>query len=141
VLPSVAAAIAGSTLATRRYARRIYDRGRVQMTRFDRELSMCRGSYPSPMVRLFYVASCGSRQSIREHGLDSSRMGAVPGIAGSRRPAGDGVFVCRDDEFFVAINNTGGPSTCGPSTVSTVTGSSKRARDFSARPGPSRLTA
>lgn len=38
-------------------------------------------------------------------------MGAARGIAGSRRPEAEGIFVCRDEEteFFLQINNTGGP--------------------------------
>ena len=46
------------------------------------------------------------------HGLDWTRMAAAPGIAGSQVPEEDGVFVCRDEfdaEFFVRMNNTGGP--------------------------------
>lgn len=39
-------------------------------------------------------------------------MGAAPGIAGSREPEIDGVFVCAsefDAGFFIRMNNTGGP--------------------------------
>jgi hypothetical protein len=39
-------------------------------------------------------------------------MGAAPGIAGSRRPEVEGIFLCRDAEeaeFFFRINNTRGP--------------------------------
>ena len=40
-------------------------------------------------------------------------MGAAPGIAGSRRPEAEGVFLCRGEEeaefFLQHINNTGGP--------------------------------
>lgn len=39
-------------------------------------------------------------------------MGAARGIAGSRRPEVEGIFVCRGEEeagFFLRINNTGGP--------------------------------
>lgn len=39
-------------------------------------------------------------------------MGAAPGIAGSRRPEVEGIFVCRGEEeteFFFRINNTDGP--------------------------------
>lgn len=39
-------------------------------------------------------------------------MGAAPGIAGSRRPEVEGIFVCPGEEtadFFLQINNTGGP--------------------------------
>ena len=39
-------------------------------------------------------------------------MGAAPGIAGSRAPEADGVFLCADGfeaGFFVQMNNSGGP--------------------------------
>jgi hypothetical protein len=39
-------------------------------------------------------------------------MSAAPGIAGSRAPEADGVFLCADEfeaGFFVQMNNTGGP--------------------------------
>ena len=38
-------------------------------------------------------------------------MGAARGIAGSTVPEADGVFLCQEYmvQFFVAINNTGGP--------------------------------
>ncbi|MFB6837575.1 hypothetical protein [Streptomyces sp. NPDC056361] len=61
---------------------------------------------------LFHVSSMLNRQSIEQHGLDWTRMGAAPGIAGSRRPEVEGIFVCRGEEeagFFLQINNTGGP--------------------------------
>ena len=38
------------------------------------------------MTRLFHVSSALNRESILAHGLDWTRMGAAPGIAGS--PAG-----------------------------------------------------
>jgi hypothetical protein len=61
---------------------------------------------------LFHVTSVMNRESILAHGLDWTRMGAAPGIAGSPVPEEDGVFLCRD-EFeagsFVQMNNTGGP--------------------------------
>lgn len=60
----------------------------------------------------FHVSSVLNRQSIARHGLDPARMGAAPGIAGSRRPEAEGVFLCRYEEeadFFLRINNTGGP--------------------------------
>ncbi|MGW5655143.1 hypothetical protein [Streptomyces humi] len=60
---------------------------------------------------LFHVSSVLNRQSIAQHGLDWTRMGAARGIAGSRRPEVEGTFVCRDEEeakFFFGINNTGG---------------------------------
>ncbi|MGX1549520.1 hypothetical protein [Streptomyces adustus] len=61
---------------------------------------------------LFHVSSVLNRRSIAQHGLDWTRMGAAPGIAGSRRPEVEGIFVRRgeeDAEFFLQINNTGGP--------------------------------
>ncbi|MFD7966796.1 hypothetical protein ACFV5J_39050 [Streptomyces zaomyceticus] len=61
---------------------------------------------------LFHVSSTLNRQSIARHGLDWTRMGAAPGIAGSSRPEVEGIFVCRNEEeagFFLQINNTGGP--------------------------------
>jgi hypothetical protein len=59
----------------------------------------------------FHVSSAANRESIRMHGLDWTRMGAARGIAGSTVPEADGVFLCQDFmvEFFVGINNTGGP--------------------------------
>jgi hypothetical protein len=53
-----------------------------------------------------------NRESILAHGLDWTRMGAAPGIAGSAVPEEEGVFLCRDEfevSFFVRINSTGGP--------------------------------
>lgn len=60
---------------------------------------------------MFHVTSIRNRKSIHTHGLDWSRMADVSGIAGSRRPEVDGVFLVEDHftaEFFVRINNTGG---------------------------------
>lgn len=41
-------------------------------------------------------------------------MGAARGIAGSRRPEVEGIFICRGEEeagfFLDIINNTGGPA-------------------------------
>jgi hypothetical protein len=60
--------------------------------------------------RWFHVSSSLNRESILAHGLDSSRMGAVPGIAGSLAPEQPGCFVSPHDAmFFVRMNNTGGP--------------------------------
>jgi hypothetical protein len=63
--------------------------------------------------RLFHVSSTLNRESIRSHGLDWTRMGVAPGIAGSDRPEVDGCFLALDDdeaEYFARrINNTGGP--------------------------------
>lgn len=47
----------------------------------------------------FHVSRSENRSSIEQFGLDWNRMGAVPGIAGSRGPEMDAVFVC--DEFSV----------------------------------------
>jgi hypothetical protein len=61
---------------------------------------------------MFHVSSVLNRSSIQRHGLDSSRMGAAPGIAGSRRPEADGIFLCLDlsiVEWFIQLNNTGSP--------------------------------
>jgi hypothetical protein len=63
-------------------------------------------------MRYFHVSSVLNRESIQRHGLDPSRMGAAPGIAGSTRPEADGCFVTffeAEAEFFVRMNNTGGP--------------------------------
>jgi hypothetical protein len=60
----------------------------------------------------FHVSSVLNRESIAKHGLDWTRMGAAPGIAGSSSPEADGVFICRGEDevqFFLRINNTGGP--------------------------------
>ncbi len=60
----------------------------------------------------FHVTSVRNRESILRHGLDPARMGAAPGIAGSRTPEADGIFVARgtwEADWFVGMNNTGGP--------------------------------
>jgi hypothetical protein len=60
----------------------------------------------------YHVTASRNRESIERYGLDWSRMGSVSGIAGSRRPEVDGVFLCRDDgevEFFCRMNAAGGP--------------------------------
>jgi hypothetical protein len=64
------------------------------------------------MALLFHVTSAMNRESVLAHGLDWTRMGTAPGIAGSPAPEEEGVFLCRDDfeaGFFVRMNNTGGP--------------------------------
>jgi len=64
------------------------------------------------MARLFLLTSAMNRESILAHGLDWTRMGAAPGIAGSPVPEKEGVFLCRDEfeaGLFVRMNNTGGP--------------------------------
>ena len=48
-----------------------------------------------------------NRASIHRHGLDWTHMGATCGIAGSRRPEVEGVFLCLhefDVDFFVGMN-------------------------------------
>lgn len=68
--------------------------------------------YCREMVRLFHVSSAANRDSILEHGLDWTRMGAAPGIAGSTVAEAAGVFLCADEfevGFFTEMNNTGGP--------------------------------
>jgi hypothetical protein len=61
---------------------------------------------------MFHVTPSRNRDSIDAHGLDWRHMGAAPGIAGSRRPEVEGVFVCTDRataDWFLELNNTGGP--------------------------------
>jgi hypothetical protein len=60
----------------------------------------------------YHVTSALNRDSITNHGLDWTRMGAARGIAGSDEPEAEGIFLCSDaDEagYFVELNNTGGP--------------------------------
>ena len=47
------------------------------------------------MTGLFHVTSALNRDSILAHGLDWTRMGAAPGIAGSLTPEEEGMFLCR----------------------------------------------
>lgn len=64
------------------------------------------------IARKFHVTSAVNRESILAHGLDWTRMGAAPGIAGSAVPEEQGVFLCRDEfeaGLFVPMNSTGGP--------------------------------
>jgi hypothetical protein len=64
------------------------------------------------MGQLFHVTSVRNRESILSHGVDWSRMGAAPGIAGSHAPEENGIFLCLDEgdaHFFMHMNNTGGP--------------------------------
>ena len=63
------------------------------------------------MPRYYHVTSVLNRESISEHGLDWTRMGAASGIAGSQVPEEQGIFLCSDYDlpFFLRINNTGGP--------------------------------
>lgn len=75
----------------------------------------CKGdavTYARGVATMFHVSSVRNRGSIRSHGLDVSKMGAARGIAGSRRPEAEGIFLCQDEstaDWFVRINNTGGP--------------------------------
>jgi hypothetical protein len=48
----------------------------------------------------FHVTSALNRVSIQQYGLDWRRMGLAPGIAGSRQPEEDGIFLV-NDEFSV----------------------------------------
>ena len=69
-------------------------------------------AYGRSVSRMFHVSSVRNRESIELHGLDWSRMSGAPGIAGSREPEVEGIFVALDyftAEFFVRMNNTGGP--------------------------------
>ena len=64
------------------------------------------------MQIFFHVSSTANRESIRKHGLDWNRMGAAPGIAGSRTAEQKGCFLSPDAftaDFFIRMNNTGGP--------------------------------
>lgn len=59
--------------------------------------------------QMFHVTATANRESIRRHGLDWRRMGAVPGIAGSTRPELPAVFACDEREdisFFLDIART-----------------------------------
>jgi hypothetical protein len=64
------------------------------------------------MADWFHVTSSRNRDSILRHGLDWRYMNGASGIAGSVEPEQQGCFLCRGDgdvEFFVGMNNTGGP--------------------------------
>jgi len=50
----------------------------------------------SEPVQLYHLSPVENRDSIRAHGLDPSRMGAAPGLAGSERPEVTGVYVFDD---------------------------------------------
>jgi hypothetical protein len=63
------------------------------------------------MSRYFHVTSTANRASIEEYGLDTSRMGAARGIAGSYSPEAEGCFLVAGEwevDWFVRMNNTGG---------------------------------
>jgi hypothetical protein len=69
-------------------------------------------AYAATVTRMYHVTSSRNRGSIEVHGLDWSLMTTAPGIAGSREPEVEGIFVCPDrstTDFFVGLNNTGGP--------------------------------
>lgn len=64
------------------------------------------------MPSYFHVTSTSNRASLWRFGLDWTRMGSAPGIAGSRTPEVEGCFLCvhlAEDEWFIRMNNTGGP--------------------------------
>ncbi|MGI8417404.1 MAG: hypothetical protein ACR2P2_14615 [Nakamurella sp.] len=63
------------------------------------------------MPARYHVSSALNRDSIRVHGLDWHYMKAAPGIAGSRQPEQEGCFLgeAHDVDWFVGMNNTGGP--------------------------------
>ena len=57
----------------------------------------------------FHVSSTRNRESIREHGLDWTRMLDQPGIAGSPHAEGARVFLARDideAEWFVSMSRS-----------------------------------
>jgi hypothetical protein len=45
---------------------------------------------------LYHVSASVNRESIMAHGLDSARMGAASGIAGSPSAEAEGAFLARD---------------------------------------------
>jgi hypothetical protein len=58
---------------------------------------------------MFHVTSTHNRDSIREHGLDWTRMQDQPGIAGDTEPERAGVFLARDveeAEWFVRLGGS-----------------------------------
>jgi hypothetical protein len=60
-------------------------------------------------VILFHVTSTANRESIRQHGLDSRRMGTTRGVAGSDQPEAQGVFLARDwfeAKWFVRMSRS-----------------------------------
>jgi hypothetical protein len=66
----------------------------------------------SAMDGFFHVTSSRNRLSIARHGLDWTRMSSVSGIAGSRTPEQQGIFLCCDESevgWFCRMNATGGP--------------------------------
>jgi hypothetical protein len=75
--------------------------------RFGREAALLN----NPRVpTYFHVTSSLNRASIQQHGLDWRRMGAAPGIAGSRRPEQEGIFLVHDEwnvEWFAHMGLEG----------------------------------
>jgi hypothetical protein len=65
--------------------------------------------YPGPY---FHVSSTLNRTSIDQYGLDWTRMGPAPGIAGSEYPEVAGCYIALDENqacwFVDDINHTGG---------------------------------
>jgi hypothetical protein len=58
---------------------------------------------------MFHVSASANRWSILRHGLDWTQMGAATGIAGSRQPELEGIFLCDSREgadFFVNMGRT-----------------------------------
>jgi hypothetical protein len=67
--------------------------------------------YPAAMPLHYHVTSVLNRESVSRSGIDWQRLGAAPGIAGSRRPEQQGCFLVADEsmvDWFVGLNNTGG---------------------------------
>ena len=62
------------------------------------------------MARLFLLTSAMNRESILAHGLDWTRMGAAPGIAGSPVPEKEGVFLCCLRRAAGAYSSEGHPA-------------------------------
>lgn len=79
----------------------------------DTSPSASQSASPRPATAtMYHVSSSRNRQSIADHGLDWRRMGAAPGIAGSRTPEQPGCFLAQDEhtrDWFIRMNNTGGP--------------------------------
>jgi hypothetical protein len=60
-------------------------------------------------VIVFHVTSTANRDSIRQHGLDSRRMGTPRGVAGSDSPEVEGVFLARnwfEAKWFVRLSRS-----------------------------------
>lgn len=64
------------------------------------------------MARKFHVTASRNRQSVEHYGLDWRRMSGVRGIAGSRQPEQEGIFLCQDErevDWFLGFSGPGGP--------------------------------